>query len=132
MRHDIDVGDVIYIKLLGMRAAEEDRVVVKREEQLIDLQRFEEAKSVLRKMTPKARRVLGESHELTLRMKLTYARALYTDTGATPDDLREAVTTLEDTERISRRVLGGAHRTTQVNQNALRNARAALRARGGA
>ena len=132
MRHDIDVGDVIYIKLLGMRAAEEDRVVVKREEQLIDLQRFEEAKSVLRKMTPKARRVLGESHELTLRMKWNYARTLYTDTGATLDDLREAVTTLEDTERISRRVLGGAHRTTQVNQNALRNARAALRARGGA
>ena len=129
MRHDIDVGDVIYIKLLGMRAAEEDRVVVKREEQLIDLQRFEEAKSVLRKMTPKARRVLGESHELTLRMKLTYARALYTDTGATPDDLREAVTTLEDTERISRRVFGGAHPYTMALEGGLKLSQAALRAR---
>ena len=58
--------------------------------------------------------------------------AVYNDPSAMLDDLREAVTTLEDTERISRRVLGGAHRTTQVNQNALRNARAALRARGGA
>ena len=132
MRHDIDVGDVIYIKLLGMRAAEEDRVVVKREEQLIDLQRFEEAKSVLRKMTPKARRVLGESHELTLRMKLTYARALYTDTGATPDDLREAVTTLEDAGRIARRVLGGAHPVTKAVEHDLQKTRAALRARGGA
>ena len=131
MRHDIDVGDVIYIKLLGMRAAEEDRVVVKREEQLIDLQRFEEAKSVLRKMTPKARRVLGESHELTLRMKLTYARALYGDPGATLDDLREAVTTLEDTERTARRVLGGTHPVTTFIECHLRNARAALAARDG-
>ena len=65
-------------------------------------------------------------------MRKVHAKALYFDDAATPDDLREAVTTLEDTERISRRVLGGAHRTTQVNQNALRNARAALRARGGA
>ena len=30
--------------------------------------------------------------------------ALYQDDGATLDDLREAVTTLEDTERIARRV----------------------------
>ena len=49
--------------------------------------------------------------------------------GATLDDVREAVTTLEDTRRIARRVLGGAHPTTMgIHQN-LRNARAALRAR---
>ena len=29
--------------------------------------------------------------------------------GATLDDLHEAATTYEDTERIARRVLGGAH-----------------------
>ena len=33
------------------------------------------------------------------------------DDAATLDDLREAVTTLEDAERIARRVLGGAHPT---------------------
>ena len=38
--------------------------------------------------------------------------ALYKDAGATLADHREAVTTLEDTERIARRVLGGAHPTT--------------------
>ena len=37
---------------------------------------------------------------------------LYEDDGATLDDLREAVTTLEDTERTARRVLGGAHPLT--------------------
>ena len=38
--------------------------------------------------------------------------ALQRPRRATLDDLREAVTTLEDAERIARRVLGGAHPTT--------------------
>ena len=33
------------------------------------LERFEEAKSVLRKTTRVARRVLGENHEFTLKMR---------------------------------------------------------------
>ena len=61
------------------------------------------------KTMPVARRVLGDNHEVTLRVKLTYALALYNDTGATLDDLREAVTTLEETARTARRVLGGTH-----------------------
>ena len=57
--------------------------------------------------------------------------ALYMDTGATLDDVREAVTTLEDTERIARRVLGGAHPATGTIQRSLWESRAlaALRAR---
>ena len=65
---------------------------------LQNLERFEEAKALLRKTMPVARRVLGESHELTLRMRWIYAKALYLDPGATLDDLREAVTTLEETD----------------------------------
>ena len=42
-------------------------------------------------------------------MNMVYANALYEDPGATLDDLCEAATTLEETERIARRVLGGAH-----------------------
>ena len=49
--------------------------------------------------------------------------------GATLDDLREAVTTLEETERTMRRVLGGAHPLTTGIEGSLQNARAALRAR---
>ena len=64
-----------------------------------------------------------------MKMKWNYAMALYRDPGATLDDLREAVTTLEDAARIARRVLGGAHPTTTGIEGALRNARAALRAR---
>ena len=62
-------------------------------------------------------------------MRTNYGRALFKDDCATLDDLREAVTTLEDTERIARRVFGGAHPVTTAHEKALRNARAALRAR---
>ena len=60
-------------------------------------------------------------------MRLNYAKALSTNTGATPDDLREAVTTLEDAERIARRVFGGAHPLTKGIEEDLRDQ--ALRAR---
>ena len=75
---------------------------------------------------PVARRVLGDSHELTLRMRLIYARALYQDDSGTLDDLREAVSTLEEIEQTARRVLGGAHPLTQRIEREMRNARAVL------
>ena len=78
---------------------------------------------------PAMRRVLGESHEVTLKMGLLYGGALYEDPTATLDDLREAVNTLEETERIARRVLGGAHPVTVGIEGALRAAQAALRVR---
>ena len=93
------------------------------------LQRFKEAKSLLRKTIPVARRVLGESDHLTLSMRSVYASALYRDDAATLNDLREAVATLEDSERIARRVFGGAHPITKVIEHKMRDARAALRAR---
>ena len=58
-----------------------------------------------------------------------YAIALYQDAGATLDDLREAVTTLEDIERTARRVLGSAHPDVAAIEKNLQNARAKLRAR---
>ena len=56
-----------------------------------------------------------------------YATALCRDADATLDDLREAVTTLEDTARIARRVLGGTHPHTAGIEDALRDARTVLR-----
>ena len=96
---------------------------------LISLHRFEEAKSVLRKIIPMARRVFAESHELTLRMRSNYVAALINAGSAMLDDLREAVTSLEDTEQTARRVLGSAHPLTGAIEQSLRDARAALRAR---
>ena len=73
----------------------------------------------MRKTIPAAQRVLGDNDRLTLKMRRTYAMALYNDPGATLDDLREAVTTLEDSQRIARRVFGGAHPLTMGIEDSL-------------
>ena len=96
---------------------------------LISLERFEEAKVLLRKTMPVARRVLGESADLTFKMRLMYAAALYDDPAATLDDLSEAVTRLEDAQRIARRVLGAAHPLTAAIERTLRDKRGVLCAR---
>ena len=97
---------------------------------LCELSRFEETKTLLRKTIPVARRTLGEIKDTTLTMRKTFAEALYRDPGATLADLREAVTTLEDTERTARRVLGDAHPITEEIEGELQDARDALYARG--
>ena len=52
------------------------------------------------------------------------SRALYANTGATLDDLREAVATLEETARTAGRVLGGAHPLTEGIEESLWESRA--------
>ena len=93
---------------------------------LNNLRRFKEAKSLLEKTTPLTRRILGESHEITLKMRLNYAEALYADDDATLDDLRKAVTTLEDAGRTARRVFGSTHPLTEGIEDELQKSRAAL------
>ena len=78
---------------------------------------------------PVARRVLGADHVNSLKMRTIYATALYLADGATLDDMREAVNTLEELERTARRVFGGAHPDALGIEESLRKARAALRAR---
>ena len=66
---------------------------------------------------------------MMLRMRWNYARALCQADGATLDDVREAVNTLEDAARISRRVLGGANPFTSAIESDLRRSREVLAAR---
>ena len=94
---------------------------------LLGLKRFEEAKSLLRKTIPVARRVLRDD-QITVGMRVNYARAIYENSATTLDDLREGLTTLEETERTVRRVFGGAHPLATTIELDLRHARAALRA----
>ena len=77
---------------------------------------------------PVAQRVLGKNDAFTLTMRGNYARALYRNPGATLDDVREALTTLEETERTARRVLGAAHPEVVKDELDLRAVRAALAA----
>ena len=123
MRQDVYFGR---LKLLGEEHVETLRAANNCAFSLNDLKRFEEAKALMRKAMPVARRDLGESHELTLRMRWAYARALYENPGATLDDLREAVTTLEDADPIARRVLGSSNPVAIAIEFFLRQARAAL------
>ena len=96
---------------------------------LLGARRFEEAKALTRKIIPVARRVSGDDHIFTLRMRMTYGQALYRADGATLGDLREAVRTLEDADRTARRVLGGARPLTQSIGISLHESRATLAAR---
>jgi tetratricopeptide (TPR) repeat protein len=122
----------VYSGRLKFNGEEDERTLTAANNYAISLgalERFEEAKSLMRRIVPVARRVLGESSELTLKMRWIYAETLVFDAAATLDDLSEAVKTLEDAERIARRVLGGAHPVTEGIERHLRKARAALRAR---
>ena len=83
----------------------------------------------MRRQIPVAQRVLGEHNDIILRMRWSYARALCQADRATLDDLREAVTTLEDTTRIARRVLGSSHPLTLLYEQDLQTARELLAAR---
>ena len=115
-----------YLKLHGEEDEDTLIAAINYVASLGELERFGEAKSLLRKIMPVAPHVLGESHETTLRMRQSYAAALYNDPGATLEDLREAVTTFEDIGRIARRVLGGTHPYFLGIEKSLRIARAVL------
>ena len=126
MRRDVYSGS---LKLHGEESEETLTTANNYANCLFGLKRFEEAKALYRKIEPVARRVLGENNDLTIRMRMVYASALYIDTDATLDDLREAVTRLEETERTTRRVFGSAHPITSKIEQSLRDARAILAAR---
>ena len=97
---------------------------------LLTLQRYAEAKALMRKTIPLARRVLGESDTLNFKMRKICATALYEDPAATRGELREATTTLEDLERTTRRVLGGAHPLVLAIERNLDESREMFYARG--
>ena len=76
-----------------------------------------------------ARRVLGESHEIAIKMLWIHAQTLYKDDSATLADLREAVNTLEDSARPLRRVYGRTHPIVEGTEYHLQKSRAVLAAR---
>ena len=93
---------------------------------LKQLSRFEEARSLLRRTIPVARRVAGENHELTLSMMWIYANTLSMNESATVADLSEAVRTLEYVAMSYKRVMGASHPETSRVQKDLDATRATL------
>ena len=96
---------------------------------LQELERFEEARSLLCRTMPVARRVLGKSHEVAIKMLWTHAMILYEDDTATLDDLRKLVNTLDDAARGARQVYGNSHPFTDGCDFHLQKSRAVLAAR---
>ena len=117
------------LKLFGEEHVNTTRAAYNYANSLRGLHRHAEAKKLLRKALPVARRVLGECDRLTLKMRWTYAMALYQDDGATLDDLREAVETLEFVAPTWKRVFGPSHPETPLVHGALEEAHKALAAR---
>ena len=126
LKRDVYTG---FSRLFGEEHANTLREANNYAASLNELKRFEEAKTVFRKVLPVARRVLGESNQITLTMRKIHAETLYMDSAATLNDLREAAATLEETTRTTRRVLGNANPRVWLFEESLERARAALRAR---
>ena len=130
----LSLREVVYSGYIRLRGEEHVNTLISANNYaniLNSLQRFEEVKALMRKTVPVARRVLGEGARITLTMRKIFAEASYKNPGATLDDLRGAVTMLEEMERTARRVLGGAHPLTAWIQNSLKDTRAVLRASEG-
>ncbi len=86
---------------------------------LLDLRRFEEAKKVLRKVTPVSQRVLGTEDEQTLSLREDFARAILGGESSA-EEKREALRMLEDVAGTMRRVFGPAHPDTLFTQRKLK------------
>ena len=114
---------------LAIRTSEVGQELLGLIDDLLNLRRFEEARVLVRKNMPIARRILGETDESRFRMSTICAWTLYGDPAASLDDLREAMETLEDTARAARRVFGKSHPATNAVETNLRAARLALAAR---
>ena len=90
---------------------------------------YDKAKSLHRRTIPMARRALGDSNDITLRMRWLYANCLCDYKNATLDDLVEAVETLEAVAKLWKRVKGERHPETPAVLEALKVAREKLRLR---
>ena len=123
LKRDVYWGN---LKLHGEEHGETLRAALNYSLTLTKLKQLGEAKALLRKTIPVARRVLGDKDIFTLKMRWIYAEALCQDPGATLDDIRESVGMLEELERTARRVMGGAHPLVEAFEQALQNARTAL------
>ena len=85
---------------------------------LLQSQRFKDAKIVLRKTIPLARRALGTEHEVTLSMREDLSRVIL-DGDSSANEKRKALEMLEDTLGVMRRVLGPEHPETRRVRNDL-------------
>ena len=76
----------------------------KRSVSLTDLKRYEEARSIQRKVIPAALRILGPEADTTLLLLRTNVRSVFSDPKATLADLRQAERSMRDVWQRTRRI----------------------------
>ena len=106
MRRDVYSG---VLKLYGEEHSETIREANNYAVVLLSLWHHAEAKPILCKAIPNARRTLGAEHDLTLNLRKFYGRCLYQDPSASRGDVAEAIEIFEDVQRRARRVFGAGH-----------------------
>ena len=68
----------------------------------------------------------GADHEIVLRTRRVYARALYSGENAPLSDVRQAVEILEEICPMTRRIMGPSHPRTSHSERVLMEAREKL------
>ena len=82
---------------------------------------FAEAKSLTRGQIPVAQQALGPTHEITLRIRATYADAIRCDMeNCSREEMMEAASVLTDVSRTASRVLGAEHPFTGEVESIIR------------
>ena len=101
---------------------------------LTDLKRYEEARSIQRKVIPAALRILGPENDTTLLLLRTNVRSVYSDPKATLADLRQAERSMRDVLQKTRRIYGVSHPDTETCERFMHNVKEILAERnsGGA
>mmetsp|Transcript_8121 Transcript_8121/g.25422 ORF Transcript_8121/g.25422 Transcript_8121/m.25422 type:complete len:418 (-) Transcript_8121:92-1345(-) len=94
---------------------------------LVATGRHEDAQDLLRDLVPVAEEGLGENDRVTLKVRHSYAQALYRDPAASRGARREAVALLSATLTRSTRVLGGEHPFTKIVKEEHDRAKAAAK-----
>ena len=90
-------------------------------ESLVHTSHFTEARSLMRKHLPIARRVVGPDHEITYGIIETLAGAMFQNALAPRKDLVEATEMLTKQLKRLRQVLGAAHPDTQRHEGYLKH-----------
>ena len=85
--------------------------------------RFDECLSFLRDTMPTAKRVLGADNEVYLNFVWTFSDCINRDRNLSRDDLLDAVATIDDSFRRSRRVMGPQHPLTSELERHLERAK---------
>ena len=130
----LEIERQIYQRRLALGGIDDDKTLLAAANvaiSLVALEQWAEAKALVRKVIPAARRALGRDHEYTMKLDSALTVALYQDDDASLGELRQAVSIAEVASRRARRVYGNLHPLAETLAEDLDHARETLARRTG-